>query len=234
MCHGQIVATISSIVIDPRQGILTTVNYHSYGWPTVRLVWPKFWPNKKKQRTTATLRPCWATHQWSVPPGVVEPSEVIVPKDEAHLATSSTWQDRQQPWAKQSEAMNLLKHMLKIVGRCWFRLIFAVDSCSESSCLWIKTFCSLFCIVLSVLVDGEWQWHGISSFTDFINHWLTISHVTESPFAWVGLWENHRKRHFAKSRVLRFQTNQLSKTPTWRYQNEQVCAATLQTPCTKK
>lgn len=32
-----------------------------------------------------------ATHQWSVPPGVVEPSKVIVPKDEAHLATSTTW-----------------------------------------------------------------------------------------------------------------------------------------------
>jgi len=32
-----------------------------------------------------------ATHQWSVPPGVVEPSKVIVPKDETHLATSTTW-----------------------------------------------------------------------------------------------------------------------------------------------
>mmetsp|Transcript_18243 Transcript_18243/g.40237 ORF Transcript_18243/g.40237 Transcript_18243/m.40237 type:complete len:209 (+) Transcript_18243:1330-1956(+) len=32
-----------------------------------------------------------STHQWSVPPGVVEPSKVIVPKDETHLATSTTW-----------------------------------------------------------------------------------------------------------------------------------------------
>mmetsp|Transcript_68311 Transcript_68311/g.107339 ORF Transcript_68311/g.107339 Transcript_68311/m.107339 type:complete len:209 (+) Transcript_68311:1367-1993(+) len=32
-----------------------------------------------------------STHQWSIAPWVVEPSKVIVPKDEAHLSTASTW-----------------------------------------------------------------------------------------------------------------------------------------------